>query len=74
MAKKPKAPQKIEMDWELRQLLPPAIHDQWDTLSIEVQHLIHDAAKFAAEYTREQVADSYYDSMAGYCDRPHSDE
>ena len=71
---KEKAPKKIKMDWELRQLLPPAIHDEWDALSIREQHLIADAVKFCEEYTRERVADSYYDSMAGYCDRPHSDE
>lgn len=74
MAKKDKAPKKIKMDWELRQLLPPAIHGQWNELTIEVQHLVHDAVKFAAEYTNEQAADRFHDSMAGYCDRPHSDE
>ena len=71
---KDKTPKAIKMDWELRQLLPPAIHDQWDSLTIREQHLIHDAVKFAEEVTRENVADSYYTSMDGYCDRPHSDE
>lgn len=71
---KDKKPKKIMMDWELRQLLPPVIHDQWDKLSIREQHLIVDAVKFCEEYTRDRVADSYYDSIGYECDRPHSDE
>lgn len=71
---KPKAPKKIKMDWELRQLLPPAIYDQWENLSIREQHLIAEAVRFAEEVTREHVADQYYDSVGYECDRPHSDE